>query len=92
MLAVVVVVAIGAGRILLRSNEPGPNQPMMYAGISCDDVRSQLPAWKKGKLDESISARIEAHLKLCGSCASLAKERQAERHRSVGQVVAAIRR
>ena len=90
MLAAVVVVAIGAGRTFLRSNEAGQNQPMMYAGISCDDVRSQLPQWKTGKLDAPTSARIEAHLKLCGSCANLAKELQAERHRSTDAIVAAI--
>lgn len=88
MLAAAVLLTIGAGRMFLLNSGNDPGQPMMYAGIACDDVQAKLAQWKKGELDEATVARIDKHLELCGSCAAKARALQAQRER-IGNVVVA---
>ena len=79
MLAAVVVGAIGIRQFI----EHRDNQVIIYGGISCHDVRTQLAQWKRGQLDETTTEQINDHLKLCSSCAAHASALQARRqHRS----------
>ena len=88
LLATAVLLTINAGRLFLQNSGNDPGQPMMYAGIACDDVQAKLAQWKKGELDEATAARIDKHLELCGSCAAKARALQAQRER-IGDVVVA---
>jgi hypothetical protein len=90
MLAAALLLTIGAGRMFLQNSGNDPGQPMMYAGISCNDVQAQLAQWKKGELDEATADRIDKHLELCGSCAAKARALQAQRERIRAAVVAGL--
>ena len=90
LLATAVLLTINAGRVFLQNSGNDPGQPMMYAGISCNDVQAQLAQWKKGELDEATAARIDKHLELCGSCAAKARALQAQRERIRAAVVAGL--
>jgi hypothetical protein len=92
MLAAAVLLTIGAGRMFLQNSGNDSGQPMMYAGIACDDVQAKLAQWKKGELDETTAARIDEHLELCGSCAAKARALQAQRERIRAAVVAGLPR
>ena len=45
-----------------------------YGGITCSEVRDSLPQMISGKADESLVARINAHLAECPLCAEMARK------------------
>lgn len=45
--------------------------PAHFAGISCDEVRGQLPELTAGRLGQARAAQVHEHLRQCPKCRQL---------------------
>ena len=48
-----------------------PTQQYYFAGLSCDDVRSAMPAFIGQRLDADSATRVQQHLMECPECHQL---------------------
>ncbi|MGD9721441.1 MAG: zf-HC2 domain-containing protein [Pirellulales bacterium] len=61
---------------------PAPRGPFQFAGISCGEVRSLLPALMENRLDAAKAMQVRQHIMECPECGRLMKQMQ-----SVSQAV-----
>jgi hypothetical protein len=55
-------------------NPSQPSRPLgepSYGGITCSQVRQNLPAYKSESVDDSTRSRIDEHLRQCTICQQL---------------------
>jgi len=64
---VVVMVAGYAARQSFRPAAPG-HHDMYFAGISCTDVKAELPQLHRGVTAPDRAAQVRSHLKQCPNC------------------------
>lgn len=67
------VLAAVASVVLVTVYVRNLRQPMMpgdmnYAGITCTEVRKEMPGMMMGKVDERRIAQIEDHMRQCRPC------------------------
>jgi hypothetical protein len=62
----VVALASGAGWLAFRRSRTLDDP--VFAGIACSRVRELAPRFMMGKLDETVTRQINAHLELCADC------------------------
>lgn len=62
--AVVLLTVFFAG----DAGQPANSGDMHFAGISCTEVRNEMPDLMEGKVDELRSAQIQDHLRQCAAC------------------------
>lgn len=61
--------------------QPENSGDMHFAGISCTEVRNEMPDLTAGKVDELRSAQIQDHLRQCVAC----RERRERMERPVSR-------
>ena len=60
-----------------------------YGGITCTEVRDSLPQMVSGKAEESLVAKINAHLAECPRCAEMARKmKEQDMHAAAGRTSA----
>lgn len=77
--AMMVVLAASIGFAAGYFARPGAKSPALpgpfqFAGISCDEVRSLLPALMENRLDAAKAMRVRQHIMECPECSRLMKE------------------
>ena len=86
-LVAMLLVAIAAGTWFANRSSDVPMENN-FGGITCTEVRDSLPQMVSGKADESLIAKITAHLAECPHCAELARKmKEGEMHAAAGQSV-----
>lgn len=53
-----------------------PAKQFFFAGIGCNEVRSQMPALMQNRLDPATAMRIRQHVMECPECGRLMKQMQ----------------
>ncbi len=76
---VVLATCIGLTAGYLATPGIPPNEPTIqnyFAGLSCDDVRTAMPAFVGHRLDADTAARVQQHLMECPKCQQLMQRMQ----------------
>ena len=77
MVVCATVIGFAAGYLALPDAKPPASMgPFHFAGISCDDVRSLLPALMANRLDADTATKVRQHIMECPECGRLMKEMQ----------------
>ncbi|MDA1229296.1 MAG: zf-HC2 domain-containing protein [Planctomycetota bacterium] len=83
-LVAVLLIAVAAGT-WFANRSSDVSMENNYGGITCTEVRDSLPQMVSGKADESLVARINAHLAECPQCAEMARKmKEREMHAAAG--------